>query len=638
MTAYPDSRPKFPLSLASLKPSLQQLVMDPLRPELYAMAKEQGGSVIKRYDIESGLTTPIISTKGIGNSIGYGGQCYDAYNGQLAAATSEKQIALLSTDGASFKPITPKYEGIAAPRFVPFAIDSEHQKSWLVFVAKYTVAGEGERQQVMICDGASQPIPLSEPSWFAFDPVVSPDGRWLAWQQWQSHEMPFISSTLVVARLDWQQGRPQLAAGGTDGESCYTIAHSSSSGAPASVSYPAFSPDGNALAYCSDHEGRRQIYLLPLDRSKPEHAISIGEGEVGDPSWVYGQQPFRFLADSRIVWRHSLGLSDKVMLSTVDSNTGVTESKVIFEDQSAIGELQASPYGWSCISERTDLEPQVLLASSAHNTPLPILTSKRGGYRRDLLIESQRLPLTFAEGFSSEGLYLPPRRQANVAKYPLIVFIHGGPTARVTERFRADWQYLASRGIAILAINHRGSGGHGRKFQDQLAGEWGVVDVADAKAAAEQAVAHYDELDAKRLYIMGGSAGGYTTLQALVTDRDFWAGGICLYGIADQIKLAETTHPFERPYNPYLLGGNDEKLWRQRSPRFAEPPISSPVLLFHGGKDKAVPIEPIEDFYDHLITSGNREAYLTVFPEEGHGFRRSDSIETLLTEILDFIT
>lgn len=611
---YPDPRPKFPLALATLKPGLQQLVVDAARGDIYAIAKEQGGSVIVRYEPASGLSTPIVRAKGIGNSIGYGGHSYDVYDGQIAVATEDKAIALLAADGVSFKTITPRYEGIACPRF--FA--GPNGATRLLFVAQ-----QGERQQVMFLElgeDQGQPVPLSEPTWFIFDPVLSADGRHLAWQEWDSHQMPFIESAVIVATLEEGAAGPRIT-------STTAIAHDGRA-----VGYPQFSPDGQTVAFCSDHEGRRQIYTCPLHQADRAEAIAISEGEVGDPSWVYGQQPFRFSDDQHIVWRHSVGLSDRLMLTSLADG----HSKIIHDQQSAIAELVVGPRGIGFIAERSDMEPQLFFATAPSEDSRPVLTSKRGGYAPSILQKAERLAITFDGGHQTDGLYMPPRRgpgQNNT--YPLVVVIHGGPTARVAEQFRAQWQYLASHGVALLAINHRGSTGYGRDFQDLLEGQWGIVDVADAKAAAEQALAAHDELDPNRLFIMGGSAGGYTTLMALATDPDFWAGGICLYGIADLIKLADTTHPFERPYNHHLLGADDGTSWWQRSP--AAHKITTPVRIFHGSKDKAVPIGPMQEFQAQLFASGNRDAQLTVFPDEGHGFRRADNLETLLTETLEFV-
>lgn len=629
MSSYPDSRPLFPLALASLKPGLQQLVADPKGHGFYVIGKEKGGSMLQRYDADSGITTPIIASKGLGNGIGYGGHCYDVYDGQIIMAMADGAIGRLGEDGITVKPITPRYDAVAAPKFC--GKDGRH----ILFVAR-----QGERQQVLITDGDSQPVPLTDPTWFAFDPVLSPDGQHLAWQSWRSHEMPFISATIEIAAIDWQQGDSQ--SGQPRARHLHSLSHPLPSGERASLAYPQFGPGSDSIAYCSDHEGRRQIYIAPLTKPTKPEVIAIEDGEVGDAPWVYGQQPFRFLSHDQIIWRHSRGLCDRMVLSGISAKDAPHQE--LMADGSAIAELAVSQNRWAVIAERTDQEPQLYLGSASHGSkdspcaqPRPVMTSKRGGYKRDILQRAEHLTVTFNGKLESEALFLPPRRGPGQGKYPLIVVIHGGPTARITERFRGDWQFLASRGIGILGINHRGSTGHGREFQDLLAGTWGEVDAEDAKAAAKQALAANDQLDPERVFIMGGSAGGYTTLRALCVDREFWAGGICLYGIADLIKLADTTHPFERPYNAYLLGHDDGTTWQERSPAFYEPAISSPLLIFHGRKDKAVPIGPMEDFYGTLRASGNRDVELVIFDDEGHGFRRGESITRVLEETLAFV-
>src|SRR5699024_10372774 len=134
-----------------------------------------------------------------------------------------------------------------------------------------------------------------------------------------------------------------------------------------------------------------------------------------------------------------------------------------------------------------------------------------------------------------QGWYYPPTNPdvtpPEDERPPMIIKSHGGPTSMSRPLYLAAVQYWTSRGYALLDVNYGGSSGFGRAYRDRLAGQWGIVDVADciggAVALAERGLADRD-----RLVITGGSAGGFTTLAAL-TSSDVFAAGVSLFGVAD---------------------------------------------------------------------------------------------------------
>ena len=138
-----------------------------------------------------------------------------------------------------------------------------------------------------------------------------------------------------------------------------------------------------------------------------------------------------------------------------------------------------------------------------------------------------------------------------------------------------------------------------------------------------------------RVYIMGGSAGGYTVLSAL-TFTDFFAGGISLYGIGDLALLIQDTHKFEARYTDTLVGPYDKKLYRERSPLFFADQIQVPVLFFQGTEDKMVPPNQAETMVNALKNNSVPVGYVLMIGE-GHGFRRADSIITLMNTSLAFL-
>ena len=203
---------------------------------------------------------------------------------------------------------------------------------------------------------------------------------------------------------------------------------------------------------------------------------------------------------------------------------------------------------------------------------------------------------------------------------------HGGPTSATSTELNLKIQYWTSRGFAVVDVNYGGSTGYGREYRQRLNGQWGIVDVADCVNAAKYLIAQ-GKVDPKRLLIRGGSAGGFTTLCALVF-YDLFAAGASYYGVADLEGMVEDSEKFERRYTDTLVGPYPQQkaIYEQRSPvNFAEK-ISCPVIFFQGLQDKVVPPSQTEAMIAALDRQGLPYVYMT-FDHEQHGFRDAKNIK-----------
>jgi dipeptidyl aminopeptidase/acylaminoacyl peptidase len=196
-------------------------------------------------------------------------------------------------------------------------------------------------------------------------------------------------------------------------------------------------------------------------------------------------------------------------------------------------------------------------------------------------------------------------------------------------------QFLTSRGLAVAAVDYRGSTGYGRAYRDLLRGTWGEADVDDCVAFA-RSLADTGLVDGDRMAIRGTSAGGLTALSALVRSRIF-AGAVAWYGVTDLAALAADTHAFESRYMDRLVGPLPASAarYRDRSPLYHTADLEGRVLLLQGSDDPIVPLDQAERFADELRTGG-QECELVVFDGESHGFRRAETIEAALEAELGF--
>ena len=217
----------------------------------------------------------------------------------------------------------------------------------------------------------------------------------------------------------------------------------------------------------------------------------------------------------------------------------------------------------------------------------------------------------------------------------MIVKSHGGPTGSTSSELRLGTQFWTSRGFAVCDVDYGGSTGYGRAYRERLEGRWGEVDVLDCIAAARFLVAGR-RADGRRLAITGGSAGGYTTLCAL-TFHDVFRAGASHYGVSDLEALAKETHKFESRYLDRLVGPWPEaaQVYRARSPIHHVDRLSCPIIFFQGLEDRVVPPNQAELMVEALRRKGLPVAYLT-FPGEQHGFRKAETIQTVLRAELAF--
>jgi dipeptidyl aminopeptidase/acylaminoacyl peptidase len=255
-------------------------------------------------------------------------------------------------------------------------------------------------------------------------------------------------------------------------------------------------------------------------------------------------------------------------------------------------------------------------------------------------------PLTFASvdadgaGRTAHALFYPPTNPERTGPEgelpPLLVVIHGGPTAAASPVLSPGVQFWTSRGFAVVDVDYGGSTGYGRAYRDELLGQWGVIDVADCLAAAAW-LAKQGRVDPARLCIRGGSAGGYTTLAALAREDTPFAAGASHYGVADLEALAADTHKFESRYLDRLVGPYPEArdVYVARSPIHHVDRLRRPLLVLQGSEDEIVPPAQSELIVAALRERGVPVGYL-LFEGEQHGFRRAENIRRALEAELSF--
>jgi dipeptidyl aminopeptidase/acylaminoacyl peptidase len=459
---------------------------------------------------------------------------------------------------------------------------------------------------------------------FFSSPRLSPDGQKLAWLAWDHPDMPWVSTRLYVGQLDdagRPSGSPTLVAGGPE----------------ESVFQPEWSPDGSSLCFVSDRSLWWNLYAYDLARGSTR-ALAPMAAEFGQAQWVFGLSTYAFADSDRIVATYTAGGFGQLGVLDLRSSRIAVFDLPFREFRS----LRAN-------------STHAAFCAGAPDIPTSVVLLDLGSGRHDILKRGTDIaddpairryftraePVEFPTegGKTAFGIFYPPANPDYVAspddKPPLVVRCHGGPTSAASRTLSLGIQFWTSRGIAVLDLDYGGSTGYGREYRQRLHLNWGVVDVDDAVNATRYLI-DGGRVDARRVVIAGGSAGGYTALAAL-TFRDTFQGGASYYGVSDLAALTKDTHKFESRYLDWLIGPYPQAkaTYDERSPLHHSERLSKPVIFLQGEEDAIVPPDQTDKMVEALRRKGIAVGYL-LFSGEQHGFRRGANIQRALDAELSF--
>jgi dipeptidyl aminopeptidase/acylaminoacyl peptidase len=542
----------------------------------------------------------------------YGGGAYALAGDTLFFSNfADQRLYRLDPGAGEPRPITPEPPTPAAHRYADAQPAPDGRR--LVCVRERHEGGQVHNELVALpVDGGGPPVVLAAGRDFYASPRVSPDGRRLAWLEWDHPNMPWDGTELKLADLgaDGLAGDPVPVAGGPE----------------ESVFQPEWSPDG-VLHLASDRSGWWNLYRAGPAGLEPLHPA---EEEFGHPQWVFGLSTYAFLPGGRIACIHGRG--PMLRLGILEPDGTLHDLDLPFSAYHP-PQLRAAGDRLACLAGGPTRASAVVLVDPAGSEPEVLRSSEDRDLDPGYLSVPEPVEFPTAGGRTAHALYYPPANRDFQGpageRPPLVVASHGGPTAGVSSGLHIGYQYFASRGIAVVDVDYGGSTGYGRAYRKRLEGEWGIVDVQDCVAAAHH-LAGRGDVDPARLAIRGGSAGGYTTLCAL-TFTDEFSAGASYYGVADAVALATDTHKFESRYLDRLIGPwpEAEARYRERSPIHFTDRLSCPVILLQGLEDAVVPPSQAEMMAAALDAKGIPYAYLP-FEGEQHGFRQAAHIRRAL--------
>jgi len=384
-----------------------------------------------------------------------------------------------------------------------------------------------------------------------------------------------------------------------------------------------FFKDGKRFLWSSERTGYRHLYLYDLD-GRELGQITKGEWEVTALDGVdeaRGEVYFTATAKSpmeRQVYRVKL---DGTGFMQVTKEEGMHGARFA-PDASAFADTFS----------KTGMPPRQELARADGTEIAPIEENKVPG-----LAEYQLSPVEFVKIKADDGTELnayliKPVDFDPAKKYPVLVYTYGGPHAQVVLDGWGGTTYLwhemlAQKGIAIFALDNRGSAGRGHVFEEPIHYHFGKIELADQRDGVKW-LKSQPWVDGNRIGIWGWSYGGHMTLHAMFEAGDLFKVGFAGGPVTDW-------HFYDTIYTERYMGlpQDHEKDYEASSPILHAGGLTGKLLIAHGTGDDNVHFANTLSLINTLIENGK---YVEVMPFPGRGHGVSDEAARIV--LMDHVT
>lgn len=446
--------------------------------------------------------------------------------------------------------------------------------------------------------------------------VVSPDGRWIAF----TADAALRPDSVVqaerdsLARLPYDAERDEAPRNDTD---IYVLPIEG--GTPRKVAEHmgsemqlAWSPDSRRIAFMAS-EARtapRRIFVVDVRNGAPRSVL-------GD--WQYEPSSLEWRPNGELLFTAAIG--GRTALHRLDLDNGrITEllgGRRRISDVAYDRERRRVAYVATSFTAPTEL-----YIADANGRNERKLTGFNDAVNAEIAWpEAERFTYESVGGREIEAWLVKPHGYQEGRRYPLVLYIHGGPHSAYGENWFDEFHNIAGAGMFVLYTNPRGSAGYGADFTYSTRARWGMEDYEDLMKAVDIA-ARRPDVDSTRMGVTGGSYGGFMTawittktdrFKAAQTDRmisNWWSW----YGTSDAQGLTEFEF-FGKPWD-------NPELYDELSPiRYARN-VTTPTLIVQSEEDHRTPMTDAEQWFVALRKHGVPVEFVR-YPRSTHDLSRT---------------
>ncbi len=373
-----------------------------------------------------------------------------------------------------------------------------------------------------------------------------------------------------------------------------------------------FSPDGKWIAFQGRPDGNRtaRLYVAPTSGGKAVDLWGDWRFEPGTATWT---------TDNKLT-----------MSVTTGGSSGLYKFDPVTAKAAPIitGDRQVSGLQWS--KDRS----KVFFVSNSHAAPTEIhsinadgtseraLTSINGALRAEVAFsDAERFTYKSVGDLEIEGWMLKPYGYEPGRKYPLVLYIHGGPHSAYGAGWFDEFQNLAGAGMWVLFTNPRGSSNYNAEFSNSTLGRWGGEDYDDLMKAVDIAARRAD-VDSNRMGVTGGSYGGFMTAWITTKTNRFKAAQadrmisdwVSWWGSTDVQSLTNGEF-FGRPWENLAM-------YDSLSPIRHVQNVRTPTLIVQSEEDHRTPM-PNADLWFQALKGLGVPAEFIRYPRSTHELSRS---------------
>ncbi|MGG4340238.1 S9 family peptidase [Paenibacillus lautus] len=239
------------------------------------------------------------------------------------------------------------------------------------------------------------------------------------------------------------------------------------------------------------------------------------------------------------------------------------------------------------------------------------------------------------DGMEIEALLF--RAKDHVANGYTVFWPHGGPQASERKQFRSMFQYILAKGYHIFCPNFRGSTGYGSSFVKLVEQDWGEGPRKDCLAGMdwlfEQGISSRE-----KLFVMGGSYGGYMTLLLAGRNPEYFKAAIDIVGVSNLFTFYNSVPEHWKPIMERWIGDpeRDKERFIKDSPITYLDDMVNPMLIIQGANDPRVVKEESDQIVEALRAKGRDVEYL-VFEDEGHGITKKANEKIAYARMVEFL-
>jgi dipeptidyl aminopeptidase/acylaminoacyl peptidase len=227
---------------------------------------------------------------------------------------------------------------------------------------------------------------------------------------------------------------------------------------------------------------------------------------------------------------------------------------------------------------------------------------------------------TSSDGLKVQGWLMKPANFDPAKKYPMVLWIHGGPWSMYSVNWNWAYQNFAANGYAVLWTNPRGSTGYGQDFVNGIQHSYPGKDYDDLMASVDAAVAT-GWIDNSNLFVCGGSGGGVLTAW-IVGHTDRFRAAVSMRPVINWHSFVGTTDGVNW-YNQFQkYPWEDPMEYAVRSPLHYVANVTTPTMVMTGEADLRTPMAQSEEYYRALKILRKADTLLVRMPDEFHGWRR----------------